>query len=178
MRQLTEDALRWQVEDVKCTEVFALDVIGDPKASIANAVKQRAAGLNVIPCYHYGTPIEELRAIAADFDKVAIGGAAMLKSGEKMRFARNCFSAIWPKKIHGFAYAFAGAVRELPFHSVDSAVWVIQARKFRTIPGYGVCRGVDTGALLSIQIERVLRLENEARSRWAREMRLLNGSSE
>jgi hypothetical protein len=170
LKALTRDALRWREQDAALEDVFALDVIGDPVASRRNAEEMALAGLLVVPTYHYGTPLSELRSLSRDFPKVAIGGAAKLDPAEKIRFAQRCFAAIWPKKIHGLAYAFRTAVMGMPFHSVDSAVWVLQALRFQTIPEYGVCRGASGADLLAIQLSTMMRLEREARSRWKKEM--------
>src|SRR5688572_29598209 len=42
--------------DPTLTEIFALDVIGDPKASAENAAAMWADGIPAIPCFHYGEP--------------------------------------------------------------------------------------------------------------------------
>jgi len=72
--QYIETALRLVREDSLLTEVFALDVIGDARASLRNTEEARRAGLNAIPTFHYGTGWEVLAELCKRFDKVAIGG--------------------------------------------------------------------------------------------------------
>ena len=64
--------------DPTLTEVFALDVIGDYRASAANVAAMWDAGIPAIPTYHYGEPEGVLIDLAAGYPKIAVGGVVRL----------------------------------------------------------------------------------------------------
>src|SRR5437660_951346 len=58
--------------DKSLVEIFALDVIGDPKASAKNCAAMWKAGIPAIPCFDYGEPESALMEMAAAYPKIAI----------------------------------------------------------------------------------------------------------
>ncbi len=88
--------------DPKLSEVFALDVIGDWRASVKNYETMWKAGVPAIPAYHIGEPEELLLDLASAYNKIAVGGMAKLRGHTKLQFAEQCFARVWPVKVHGF----------------------------------------------------------------------------
>jgi hypothetical protein len=140
--------------DPQLTEVFALDVIGDWRASLKNTAAMWAAGVPAIPCYHHGEPEAVLLGLARDYPKVALGGAVGLAAAYKLQWARQCFARIWPKQIHGFGFGSKTHLLALPWHSVDATNWET-----------GPCR-------------YFLTMEQQARVRWRAQMRQIAATDE
>lgn len=153
--------------DIAPDEIFALDVVGDWKAGLKNTEAMWEAGIEAIPCYHAGEPWEVLTALARDYPKIAIGGMAYASPQEKLKFAKQCFARVWPKRIHGFAYCFPTAVLSLPFDSVDSTSWFLQPIRYHRFKGLGGshCKNSPTQSLKG-EIDWYLELERKARFKW------------
>lgn len=170
LRAYTETAIELRAADASLHEVFALDVIGDPAASLRNASWMREHGVpDVIPCYHVGEPLEHLRALAREFDKIALGGA--VGYGKRGAWARQCFRHVWPKKVHGFGFNEAADVLCVPWHSVDATTWCLAPVKFGRWTSYGQGRQrpvpVRREHNLRPEVEWFLRLEARAARKWA-----------
>jgi hypothetical protein len=160
-------------EDPTLTEVFGLDVIGNHVASMRNVEEMWRQGVPAIPCYHRGTPWEELKAIARDFPKIALGGVAMLRGKEKMRFAEQAFNLVWPKKIHGFGFGSESQVLALPFHSVDATNWEVGPCRFGRWAQFGQMSVRGSSQNLRGEVEAYLQMERKAQFRWRKEMEQL-----
>ena len=161
--------------DPLLVEVFALDVIGDWKATVANTERMHAAGIPAIPTFHFGSPWDVLIGLARDYPKIALGGMVPLKGKKKERFIAECFARVWPKKIHGFGLARAGTLMKYPFHSVDATNWEIGPCQYGNWRHFGKgfsWRGSDQN--LTVEIEYFLDLEEKMRFRWRREMQKLD----
>jgi hypothetical protein len=165
-------------KDPTLTEVFALDVIGDWRASIKNCEAAWKAGVPVIPCFHYGEPWEVLTEMAKQYPKIALGG--MVGTGktaaEKMRFLGQCFARVWPKKIHGFGTCSEKLIMAFPFHSVDATNWEIGPCRFGRWASFGQMSIRGSKQDLKAEVEHYLRMEYRARQRWSREMKILAAS--
>lgn len=164
-----------EMESLKLVEVFALDVIGDWKASLKNTEKMWKAGIEAIPCYHINEPEDVLKGYARDYPKIAIGGVAKAKGTVKSAFANQCFARVWPKKIHGFGFGAKEIVMSLPFHSVDATSWEIGPCGFGRWASYGKMSIRGSKQNLTVEIEYYLNLEREANRRWHKELKLLEG---
>jgi hypothetical protein len=170
LRAYTETARELLASDASLVDVFALDVIGNAKASLRNAETMRASGVpKVIPCFHVGEPMEHLRTLAKEFDKIALGGA--VGYGKRYEWACRCFDAVWPKKIHGFGFNKERDVLGLPWHSVDATTWCLAPVKFGRWTSYGQGRQrplpVRKGHNLTPEVRWFLRIERQARLKWA-----------
>lgn len=103
--------------------IFALDVIGDWRASLKNTEEMWKAGIEAVPCFHLGEPESALMSMARDYPMLAIGGIARaIRGDQRLRFVQQCFARVWPKKIHGFGITDA-TCDAVPFWSVDSTAW-------------------------------------------------------
>lgn len=157
-------------EDPTLTEVYALDVIGNHRASAENARIMWEEGIPAIPCFHYGSPEAALMEIAEKYPKIAIGGCARMRGSAKLDFAKQVFARVWPKRIHGFGFGSEKAILALPFHSVDATNWEIGPCKFGRWNSFGnmSVRGSDQN--LRKEVEYYLRVEEKARAKWRPQM--------
>ncbi len=176
LRAYTETAIELLASDPKLEDVFALDVIGDPAASLRNAHYMREHGVpRVIPCFHVGEPVAHLRTLAKEFDKIALGGA--VGYGRREAWARACFRHVWPKKVHGFGFNKESEVLAVPWHSVDATTWCLAPVKFGRWTSYGNGKQrpvpVRKGHNLRPEVDWFLGVERRATERWARRMREL-----
>ena len=172
LQEYTEAAKRMVAEDPTLTEVFALDVIGDWRASLKNCEAMWAAGVPAIPCYHLGEPEDVLRTIARDYPKIALGGA--VGATGKQKWAEQCFARVWPKRIHGFGFGSRQTILALPWHSVDASNWEIGPTKYgrwRTFGKMSVRGGKQN---LQCEIDWYLSLERLAQHRWRKQMAQLD----
>lgn len=165
-----DTAKRLLETDGKLTEVFALDVIGDDKASLRNCEEMWKQGIPAIPTYHRGSPEAALKYLAANYPKIALGGVAMLRGDAKMKWANQCFSRVWPKKIHGFGFGTESQVLGLPWHSVDATNWEIGPCAFGQWKKFGKMSVRGSNQNLRSQVEHYLEMEKKARVRWKKEM--------
>jgi hypothetical protein len=164
--------------DPTLVEIFALDVIGNPKASEANAAAMWKEGIPAIPCFHYGEPESALLEMAAKYPKIAIGGVAYKRGASKVRWAEQVFARVWPKKIHGFAFASEDAIMALPFHSVDASSWEIGACGFGNWKQFGHLTVRGSNQDLRGEVDAYLDIEARARIRWAKQMAELQDDTE
>lgn len=155
--------------DRLCAEVFALDVIGDARASMRNYRLIAAAGIDAIPTYHYGEPVDVLDELARAYPKIALGGCARIPSvKQRLDFAERCLQRIWPKRVHGLGYSTVGLER-VPFHSVDASTWQYNTSfgNYQSLRAKGLSsRGVVRYRNLRIEVDYNLRREAELRERW------------
>lgn len=159
--------------DPTLTEIFALDVIGDWRASAKNTERMWSEGIPAIPCFHINEPEDVLKCLARDYPKIALGGVAMAKGGVKLKFAEQCFARVWPKKMHGFGFGTENHIMALPWHSVDATNWEIGPCKFGRWQRYGNMSVKGSNQNLRSEVEWYLSLERRARQKWRKEMELL-----
>jgi hypothetical protein len=157
-------------EDPTLSEIFALDVIGDWKASLKNCEAMWAQGVEAIPTFHVREPESVLLGIAKDYPKIALGGCVRYR--KKDEFASQCFARVWPKPIHGFGFWSEKSVLNVPWHSVDATSWEVRPCQFGKWQSFG---GADLSVRGSKQnlrgeVEWYLKLEARARQRWKKEM--------
>lgn len=180
------DAIRWvRSTGAPLTEVFALDVIGNWKGTLANTERMWADGVQAIPTWHQGEPIDALHELARRFPKVAIGGVAHQAPKLKRAWARAVLGRVWPKRVHGFGFGDARTIMEVPFHSSDASSWFLAPQGFgNMVNPFGRTaeprlrrqrQCTHSGAHVDIRGEvlHYLDIERRARHRWAAEMKLL-----
>jgi hypothetical protein len=155
------------------TEIYALDVIGDWKATHANTKAMWKAGIPAIPCFHLHEPWDYLKGIAADYPKIAIGGMSRLRGKAVIQYAEQCFARVWPKPIHGFAVGGRDLILRLPWHSVDATNWELGPCGFGNWNAFGKLSVRGSTQDLRAEVEFYLDLERRARVQWKREMELL-----
>ncbi len=173
LEEFIDYALQRMADDPRLTEVFALDVIGDHKATMRNTEAMWARGIKAIPCFHEGSPWAALRDMMR-FPKIALGGVARASTARKDEFAAQVFARAWPKQIHGFGYGAQRLVLKYPWHSVDASSWNngIRYAQWWSMAARGSLKGgrfarvKNAGSLLHGEIEHFARVERAARSKW------------
>jgi hypothetical protein len=158
--------------DPTLAEVVALDDIRSWRTSLQNTERMWAAGVPAMPTYHLGEPEDVLRGYARDYPKIAIGGMAVLRCAAKRRFAEQTFARVWPCAVHGLAVSSRDLALAVPWHSIDSATWELNAAAFGRWRAFGNrrlrIRGGDQD--LRVEVEWYRRLEVEMRHRWRQDM--------
>lgn len=159
-------------EDPQLTEVFALDVIGDWRATIRNVEAMWEQGIPAIPTFHVGEPDHVLDHLAATYPKIAIGGA--VRYGAKLAWAEQVFARVWPKPIHGLGFGSERFMQRLPFHSCDASNWEFRPLATGVWPGLGGKLSVrGSSQNLRSEVLYYLGIEERLRFRWRNEMAVL-----
>jgi len=168
-----EYAQEMRASDARLAAVFALDVIGDPVASLRNTERMWEAGIEAIPCFHLGSDWTHLQELTR-YPRIAIGGAARRSPKVKAQFAAEVFRRVWPKRIHGFGFGAQRMVLQFPWHSVDASSWT-NAMRFGQwwslagkagFKGYRTAQVSHASSLMHGEIEVWARLERAAQSKW------------
>jgi len=149
------------------TTIFALDVIGDWRASLKNAQTMVGYGIDAVPTFHFGSPMEALKDMAAQFPRIAVGGIARGRPEQKQRFFDECMGIVWPKLVHGFGITVTSIAERTPFDSIDSTTWGNPLR-YGYYPRLGGSKMRTSYADSSIrtEVESYLRLEDKLASYW------------
>ena len=175
-------ALEAKNKDPKLADVFALDVIGDYRRTMQNAIEARRRGLDVIPTWHVGEPIEHAKDLCYAFDKVAIGGLvgrAGKNRGQqfgellKKRKLNFFFETVWPKWIHGFGCTGDELLMSFPFASVDSTTWRLRPSMYGSWKSFGRLPVRLTKSLessLTCEVNFFLRMQKKIDHRWRKEL--------
>lgn len=179
VERYTETCRTLLERDETLDEVFALDDITSWKRTLKNVEYMWREGVEAIPTYHYGEPEDVLRGYGRDYPKVAVGGMALMKfNSDKRRYCEQAFARLWPKKVHGFAVMDREMLLSFPWHTVDASTWCLAPRRYgrwthasRSQGKMPPTRGNSTN--LTVELKHFLRLEEEMRSRWQKEMTLL-----
>lgn len=161
---------RLMVSDPTLTEIYALDVIGDWEASLANVEEMWRQGVPAIPCFHYGEPWELLELLCLQYPKIALGGCVGKR--DKNKYAEQVFARAWPKKIHGFGFGHEESILALPYHSTDATNWEMGPCAFGRWASFGGAtisvRGSNQN--LRAEVEYYLDLEQRAGVKWKKQM--------
>ncbi len=168
LQEYIETCQELLASDSTLTEVFALDVIGDWKASLANCEEMWKQGVPAIPAYHVGEPESVLLSIAKEYPKIALGGAVGYRAKDK--WAAQCFARTWPKPIHGFGFGSEKSIMALPWHSVDATNWELGPCKFGRWNSFGQMSVRGSNQNLRAEVEWYLKLEQRARQKWGKQM--------
>jgi len=155
--------------DPLLVEVFSLDVIGDPEASARNTEAMWALGIEAIPTFHYGSPVEALVEMARVYPKISLGGAVGIDIKEKIRWAEACFAHVWPKLIHGLGFGSEDLMMRLPFDSTDASSWNLAPNAFGTWPSFGGSKYRLRGGQKNLRPEvvKMMDVEKRVQARWA-----------
>lgn len=155
------------------TEIYALDVIGDWKETLANTKAMWKAGVPGIPCFHLHEPWDHLTRLAEHYPKIAVGGMSRLKGHAKFDYAGQCFARVWPKPVHGFAVGGEDMMLRFPWHSMDATNWEMGPCAFGQWHSFGRLTVRGSKQDLRGEIEYYLNLEAQLRVRWRKEMKTL-----
>jgi len=180
LQEYIEFCLEIMATDPTLTEIFALDVIGDWKASIVNCEKMWEAGVPAIPCYHTREPEHALTHITKTYPKIALGGLVGIPMGPKevVGWLEQCFARIWPKRVHVFGTTSKSYVLRFPASSWDSTNWVTGPCAFGSWSQFGNLSVRGSKQNLRSEVEFFLDLENRARVKWRKQMKELDDLNE
>lgn len=120
--------------------VASLDSItGGVAANVENFKAMRSAGIDAMPTYHTGEPVELLRTYCRVSRRVGLGmkrpTGKMPPALEVRAFLRSAFAEIPPTvKVHGWGMT---NYTDFPFWSVDSTTWLWEAKALMSVKGQG-----------------------------------------
>jgi len=118
-------------------DVYAnLDAIGDPVQTLKNQRIMEEAGLNPLPCFHYGEPISYLLRYLKNYEYIALGGMVPISTTELIKWLDELYAnyfcdketGIVKVKVHGFGLTSLKLMLRYPWFSVDSTSWVVTGR--------------------------------------------------
>lgn len=163
------DALIAETQTGRWGEAVALDVIGDPTASLANALRMKQAGSPAYPVFHYGEPWEVLAEYRRQFPKVGLSCRFGEPVGASTRWVEQCFARAWPYPFHSFGWVSDVVLLRFPFHSADTASWNTPPSAWGSWRAFGKMsvRGTKN---LRAEIDSYLRLQRTLAARWAKEL--------
>ena len=131
-----EDYIKFIKEYDGCFGHYSvLDIIGDAEGTLRNQHIMEEAGLQPIPCYHYGEPTKYLEHYLANYDYIAIGGLAKNRTRDEIfNFLDHAFDVICDARgipvvrVHGFGLSSLRVLFRYPWYSVDSTSWLLGSR--------------------------------------------------
>lgn len=131
-----DDYIDFITEYINKDMIYAnLDIIGDWEATEKNQRYMESKGLNPLPTFHYGTPLDKLKEMIKEYDYIALGGLVPLALQRKklQNWLDVCFSIIKTDcKVHGFGVNSFYLWKRYPFFSVDATSWLM-GEKFRRV---------------------------------------------
>lgn len=171
LKDYIKESKRLLDTDDQLKEVFALDVIGDHKASARNCEEMWKEGVLATPCFHSGEPESALMEMAEKYPKIALGGIAGMRGQRKIEWMKQCFARVWPKPVHAFGVGGEVAIMSLPFDSVDATNWELGPCRFGNWNSFGKMSVRGGRQNLRSEVEHYLRLERKATARWKKTMK-------
>lgn len=181
LNEYTDQCANLLANDKELEHVFALDVIQDWEGGLRNTEEMWRQGVPAVPCYHAGEPEDLLIELGKNYPMIAISGSGgrFMHRNKRLEFFEQCFSLVWPKKIHGFAMVTMDALRTLPFYSVDSSTWQQNPARWGL---WHTMQGTGKRGKVSIrgghqnyrsEVDWYLAEEQQARARWNNELQKL-----
>lgn len=110
-----------------------LDVIGDQRASHRNWQRLRDAGLSPMPVFTYGGDLGELREMAQESPRLALGGLALMSRDGRRVTLERWLDACWEvlpsgAQVHLLGVGQRWALERYPATSCDSTQFSSQVR--------------------------------------------------
>jgi hypothetical protein len=111
-----------------------LDAIGDPEGTFHNQNTLEKLGAEVLPCFHYGEPLDLCEYYIRNYEYITIGGMVPIPNNKLELW----LDEIWEKvltdkdgiarrKVHGFGLTSRKLMSKYPWYSCDSSSWVQMA---------------------------------------------------
>jgi len=157
-------------------EYFNLDVIGDFDATWDNQDYLEGEGLEPVPVFQYGTPLEVLRIVVRKYSFIGLGGMVPVPRKQLRQWLDYVFydkegSLRFPDiRFHGLGLTTANLLQEFPFDSVDSSTWLV-AKRFGEIIVDGK-RVKSDSASLDQTIKWYLKMQEEISAKQSKESRV------
>lgn len=120
-------------------EVYSvLDAIGDADKTWANQRTMEQAGVQPLPCFHYGEDPAVLEHYAANYPYITIGGMVPISNSQLVHWLDHLWERHLcnkdgsvrtavdgkPLRVHGFGLTSKMLMERYPWWSVDSSSWV------------------------------------------------------
>jgi hypothetical protein len=106
----------------------SLDVIGDAEASLKAWLDLRAEGLDVVPVWHEGDPLEHLDAYGPGERLVGLGRTEGRRDKKKgLEFYDDAFNRHPDGRFHALGNASPEQLELYPFASFDAVTWQLNA---------------------------------------------------
>jgi hypothetical protein len=112
--------------EYKPWKYFALDVIGDPKATLKNFDKMLEMGFNPIPIFTRGDDLKMLDYYYKYSDVVAIGGLVGTKKNKG--FVKGIMEHIGNRKVHWLGFTSLDYIRYFKPYMCDSSSWIMPVK--------------------------------------------------
>jgi len=126
-----QDYISFIKEHEQYLDIYAnLDAIGNAKQTLENQKIMEKAGLNPLPCFHYGEDIKYFQYYLDKYSYIALGGMVPIMTKDLAKWLDPLFSNYIPTeiKIHGFGLTSLKLLLRYPWYSVDSTSWVMTSR--------------------------------------------------
>lgn len=108
-----------------------LDAIGDPEGTFHNQKRLEQLGVEVLPCFHFGEPLDLCKYYIDNYDYITIGGMVPIPNNRLEPWLDEIWSKVLTDKdgysrikIHGFGLTSRYLMERYPWYSVDSSSWV------------------------------------------------------
>lgn len=108
-----------------------LDAIGDPVGTYHNQQTLERLGVEVLPCFHYGEPLDLCEYYVRNYDYITLGGMVPIPNNKLGPWLDEVWSQVLTDKdgysrikVHGFGLTARGLMARYPWYSVDSSSWV------------------------------------------------------
>lgn len=108
-----------------------LDAIGDPEGTYRNQKELERLGVEVLPCFHFGEPLDLCEHYVSNYPYITLGGMVPIPNAK----LEPWLDEVWDKvltdrdgyarcKVHGFGMTSRPLMLKYPWFSVDSSSWV------------------------------------------------------
>lgn len=117
-----------------------LDAIGDPEGTYHNQKHLEKRGAEVLPCFHFGEPLDLCEYYVKNYDYITLGGMVPVPNGKLEVWLDEVWSRVLTDKdgyartrVHGFGLTSRYLMSRYPWYSVDSSTWVQSGATGRVI---------------------------------------------
>lgn len=108
-----------------------LDAIGDPEGTYRNQKRLEQLGAEVLPCFHYGEPLDLCEHYVKNYKYMTIGGMVPIPNNKLEPWLDEVWGRVLTDsdglartKVHGFGLTARSLMAKYPWYSVDSSSWV------------------------------------------------------
>lgn len=108
-----------------------LDAIGDPEGTYHNQKELERRGVEVLPCFHFGEPLELCEHYVSNYPYITLGGMVPIPNAKLEPWLDEVWDRVLTDrdgyarcKVHGFGMTSRTLMIKYPWFSVDSSSWV------------------------------------------------------
>tara|TARA_Y100000310_G_C20678407_1_gene814422 strand:- start:651 stop:1445 length:795 start_codon:yes stop_codon:yes gene_type:complete len=126
------------IKESEMENYASLDVIGDPKQTKKNYLRELKQRLNPIPTYHQGEKSDYLKYYLDHCGTISLGGMVGIGTNKLLPFVENCFTLIAKRnpdiKVHAFGVLSYAVLSRYPFYSADGTSWFAGSKRGNLLP--------------------------------------------